>query len=119
MALPFIARFAAGAFLRGQGSSNPSSASFTVRRTTDNIGRRTRQLEREFNNLKVKAHDKFVEVTPVDTGNARRNTDLRGNQIQANYDYSIRLEKEAHSRQAPRGMSEPTIEYIRNEIKKL
>ena len=61
------------------------------------------------------AYKKFVEVTPVDKGNARRKTKLQGNEIVADYAYATRLE-EGYSKQAPNGMSEPTIEYIREYI---
>lgn len=62
------------------------------------------------------AHREFVQKTPIRSGNARRNTDLRGNEIQANYPYSVRLEKDGWSKQAPQGMSSPTIEFIRNYL---
>lgn len=61
------------------------------------------------------AYKKFVELTPVNKGNARRNTKLQGNEIVADYPYATRLE-EGYSKQAPQGMSEPTIEYIREHI---
>jgi hypothetical protein len=61
------------------------------------------------------AYKKFVEVTPVDKGNARRNTKKQGNEIVANYPYATRLE-EGYSKQAPQGMSEPTIEYIQEYV---
>jgi len=61
------------------------------------------------------AYKKFVEVTPIDKGNARRNTKKQGNEIVANYPYATRLE-EGYSKQAPQGMSEPTIEYIQEYV---
>ena len=48
-------------------------------------------------------------------GNARRKTVLKGNEIQANYPYAKRLE-EGYSSQAPDGMTEPTIEEIRDYV---
>lgn len=53
----------------------------------------------------------FEKETPIRTGNARRNTQLAGNQIQANYAYADRLNS-GSSRQAPQGMTEPTERYI-------
>ena len=67
------------------------------------------------NELTKVAYKKFVEVTPVDKGNARRNTKKQGNEIVANYPYATRLE-EGYSKQAPQGMSEPTIEYIQEYV---
>ena len=61
------------------------------------------------------AYKKFVELTPEANGNAKRNTKLQGNEIVADYPYATRLEK-GYSKQAPQGMSEPTIEFIREYI---
>jgi hypothetical protein len=77
-----------------------------------------KQLEREFPKVKSKAADKFKELTPIDKGNARRSTKLRGNEIQANYDYANRLNT-GWSKQAPNGMTDATIDYIRQLIRKI
>lgn len=91
----------------------------TFKSRTNNIQKRLRQLERGLDAIPRKAHEKFVSVTPKDTGNARRKTDLKGTEIQGNYPYSVRLEKDGWSKQAPNGMSEPTIDFIRAEIRKI
>lgn len=83
------------------------------------LNTRLRRVERFARDLPRNAHREFVQNTPIRTGNARRNTDLANNEIQANYDYSIRLEKDRTSRQAPNGMSDPTIDWIRNQIRGL
>lgn len=83
------------------------------------LRRRLNQIERFADDLPKRAHREFVDRTPVRSGNARRNTDLSGNEIQANYGYSVRLEKESWSRQAPEGMSEPTIAWIRSQVRGL
>jgi len=59
----------------------------------------------------------FRKVTPVNKGNARRNTKLITNvpnktTILADYAYAGKLE-EGSSDQAPEGMTRPTINYIR------
>ena len=53
-------------------------------------------------------YEVFYEETPVDKGNARRNTKLnkRKGAIQANYPYAKRLD-EGYSKQSPQGMSKP------------
>lgn len=66
-------------------------------------------------NLANEAYKEFVRVTPVRGGNARRSTRLKGTTIDANYPYAQRLD-EGYSKQAPEGMSQPTIEYIRDYI---
>lgn len=113
--LPLIARFAAA---RALGGSTGSPGKASIKRQTFNIDRRIEKLEREFQKIKDEAHKKFVQETPIDTGNARRSTDLRGNEIQANYDYSVKLQN-GYSRQAPDGMTDPTIEHVRKFIKRI
>ena len=62
------------------------------------------------------ALDKFVRTTPIRTGNARRNTRLQRDVIKADYNYASRLD-EGSSRQAPRGMTEPTIKEFNKLVK--
>lgn len=68
-------------------------------------------------NLARVGHAEFKKVTPIKTGNARANTDLMGNAIDANYPYALSL-NQGSSKQAPKGMTEPTIEAIRAYIEK-
>ena len=78
------------------------------------------------------AYNAFVKNTPIGDpnrwktkykpknyvpGNARRKTVLRNNEIQANYPYAQRLE-DGYSSQAPIGMTDPTIEDIRDYVYK-
>ena len=76
-------------------------------------------------------YDHFKSITPVKSGNARNKTkvkvakqfDTRGNKIEAKYPYAGRLD-EGWSKQARRGMSDPTIkkmqdfadEYIKDNL---
>jgi hypothetical protein len=48
-------------------------------------------------------------------GNAKRRTRKTGNDIDANYAYAVRLDN-GWSKQAPNGMTEPTIEHIRKYV---
>lgn len=54
--------------------------------------------------------------TPVRSGNARRNTKYKQDEIHANYAYAKRLD-EGYSKKAPDGMSKPTIEAVRRYLK--
>lgn len=69
-----------------------------------------------------KTYTYFSSITPVRTGNARRNTRLRDQTIEANYNYAGNLDQGSSS-QAPQGMSGPSIEFMEKtfneEIKKL
>lgn len=66
-------------------------------------------------------YDFFVKTTPVKSGNARNNTTLSKNTIEADYDYAAVLDKGRHmtsrgargSYQAPEGMTKPSIRYFR------
>jgi len=73
--------------------------------------------------------ESFRKYTPIRTGNAKRNTKLNGTQIQTDYPYARVLDEGRGYRdgqmrgstQAPKGMSEPTIQdvtdYIKNQSK--
>ena len=68
-------------------------------------------LEKRLESIPKDAYDHFVSITPKDKGNARRNTQLKGNTIHANYAYAQKLDEGA-SKQAPKGMTEPTGKFI-------
>ncbi len=57
----------------------------------------------------------FKSITPIDKGNARRNTSTRNLTIKANYGYANDLNN-GTSRQAPDGMSDPTVDFINKEF---
>lgn len=83
------------------------------------VSNKLNQIQRQMPNILRSAHQRFRDETPIDTGNARSKTRLSGNEIQANYPYAVRLEKQGWSRQAPRGMSAPTIEHIRQMVRRI
>jgi len=59
----------------------------------------------------------FKNITPVRTGNARNKTKTKTKEsrIEANYAYAGRLD-EGWSKQAPKGMSDPTVKYLSDII---
>ena len=59
----------------------------------------------------------FKSITPIDKGNARRNTKRTGLVINADYAYAARLD-DGYSKQARGGMSDPTIDFIDREVDK-
>jgi len=77
------------------------------------------------NNIAKEAYTKFKDVTPIKSGNAKRSTKLQNNTINANYGYANVLDKGRHmtrrgmrgSEQAPQGMTQPTIDHIRQYVK--
>jgi hypothetical protein len=68
-------------------------------------------------NLTKVAYSYFKEVTPVKSGNARKQTTSSGNEIRASYAYAKRLDN-GYSKQAPDGMVKPTVDYLNAYIKK-
>lgn len=60
--------------------------------------------------------------TPIDTGNARRNTNLLKTlndiTVKSDYPYARRLD-EGWSRQAPDGFVKPSIEWLRNRLRRI
>lgn len=81
------------------------------------ISSRVNNLEKKINDLKKDAADHFQSTTPIRTGNARSKTKLDNNRIEANYHYATKL-NEGYSKQAPKGMTEPTIEFIKDQVRK-
>ena len=67
------------------------------------------------NHITDVAYKAFVQNTPIRSGNARRKTRKGAGTIDANYAYAQRLE-EGWSKQAPKGMTEPTIEEVREYV---
>ena len=76
------------------------------------------RIEKELTKLNKKVHKFFVKKTPIDTGHAKRNTLLKKGKINAKYKYASYLDV-GWSKQAPKGMTGPTTDYITKLIKKL
>lgn len=86
----------------------------SMRQTNNGIGIRLNQLSKDLNQLPADATAKMKELTPIDTGNARRKTQLKNKTtISANYQYAVALDN-GHSKQAPSGMTKPLYTWIKN-----
>ena len=59
----------------------------------------------------------FRKITPFRTGNAKRNTFLNKDTIEATYPYARRLD-EGYSPQARDGMTKPTEAYVQEWVNK-
>lgn len=85
---------------------------------TDSV---TKQLAGVKNGLKNLSKDALVEMqklTPIRTGNARRNTIRSGDTLIANYPYAGKLD-EGSSNQAPDGITKPLDEWVRKEVDRI
>ena len=67
-------------------------------------------------NIASYAHKRFIEHTPIRTGNARRNTVLKGTVIEANYPYAERLEDNYSPQTHGKGIVNPTIQDVRDYV---
>lgn len=83
------------------------------------INRRLIELSKDLDQrvLLDEAHKFFKDATPIDQGNAKRNTRKQGNDtVHADYAYATRLNK-GWSNQARDGMAKPTMDHLQKYIK--
>ena len=77
------------------------------------------KMQREIEQVPRKGYIFFKEHTPIRSGRARRSTVLENNTtIAARYPYAQRLDQGA-SRQAPDGMSKPTMAFLKKQFDKI
>jgi len=92
-----------------------------------NVPNMLNRIKQKLANLPQEAYKEFVSNTPVRSGNAKRSTRLKGNTIEANYAYAGVLDKGRHmtnrgmrgSNQAPRGMTKPTVDFLRKRVSQI
>jgi hypothetical protein len=85
------------------------------------INRRLEELSKQIEQkaLLDEGYKFFKDVTPIDQGNAKRNTRKQGkDSIHADYAYAGRLNR-GWSNQARDGMAKPTIEHLQKYIKSI
>jgi hypothetical protein len=82
-----------------------------IRATTEML----KNAEDVADTLVQRGYEYFRDKTPVRSGNARRNTRRDRDSIVADYMYAERLDQ-GYSNQAPKGMSDPTIDYIQQQL---
>lgn len=94
---------------------------------TGTVSKSLANIQKKLSMLPQEAYTEFVKNTPVRTGNAKKNTKLKGKSIEANYNYAAVLDKGRHmtrrgmrgSDQAPNGMTQPTVAYINKRLKQI
>lgn len=74
------------------------------------------QARSAFDDLPEFAEKTMKANTPVRTGNARRNTNLQGNSVVADYPYSQRLEDNYSPQTRGQGIIAPTEREIQREV---
>lgn len=94
-------------------------AKITVKADLNKDMEQLRYLRGELKKLPYEALNYFKDITPEDTGNAKRSTKLTPKgEIHANYPYASVLDN-GYSKQAPQGMVEPLREWIDNRLKQI
>lgn len=84
----------------------------SIKKVYDGLTPSVDKIQRDLDKIPQRAFDYWVRITPVDSGNARRQTRLEnGNTINANYKYAVPLDK-GRSKQARQGMSKPTGKFV-------
>lgn len=68
------------------------------------------------NDLPEFAEKTMQSNTPIRSGNARRNTKLRGNTVVADYPYAQRLEDNSSPQTQGQGIITPTEQAIQREV---
>jgi len=85
----------------------------------DGLSRVLKGMETELRKYPDEAEAKFISLTPVKSGNARRNTNLNNQQIiEAKYPYAERLDT-GRSKQAPQGMTKPFEQWVNAKVRKI
>lgn len=72
--------------------------------------------KRALNDLPEFAEKTMRAKTPIRSGNARRNTNLQGNTVVADYPYAQRLEDNWSSQTRGQGIITPTEQAIQQEV---
>ncbi len=91
----------------------------TVRSNTKEVKRMFDDLEDLGKDVMKDAYKFYKQETPIQSGNARNKTKLKGSgkTIDSAYPYAGRLD-EGWSKQAPKGMTKPTIDKIESLVDK-
>jgi hypothetical protein len=90
----------------------------TVKKVSDTMTGSINRIQKDLRGLPKEAYDFWIKKTPKRTGNARSKTRLERDTIAANYDYAQALDS-GTSRQAPKGMSDPTTDFLDSKIRNI
>lgn len=100
---------------------------FNIRISRNLMTPALKKIQADLNNLPKELEKKMIDLTPIDTGNARKKTRLVNKRIQAAYAYAKVLDRGRHmtrrgmrgSNQAPQGMTRPLREWYKQRIRQL
>ena len=89
-----------------------------IKKDYDRITPSVKKINKKLSLLPKQAFEVFLKNTPIDNGYARNHTSLRQDTIVADYSYAKKLDK-GYSKQAPQGMTDPTIKEVEKILKKV
>jgi hypothetical protein len=89
----------------------------TVRLQKNTMTASLARIQRDLVAVPKEIYNYWRSITPIRSGNARRRTVLKGDTINADYPYAVPL-NDGLSKQAPRGMSKPTEQYLKRILDK-
>jgi hypothetical protein len=94
-----------------------------ITKQRDTITASLDRITRELETIGPGAYKEWLANTPVRSGNARRRTQQvqtgpNRTLINANYPYAVPLDQ-GRSRQAPKGMAQPTLSWIRRQLRRI
>jgi hypothetical protein len=89
----------------------------TVRLQKNTMTASLARIQRDLVAVLKEIYNYWRSITPIRSGNARRRTVLKGDTINADYPYAVPL-NDGLSKQAPRGMSKPTEQYLKRILDK-
>jgi hypothetical protein len=90
----------------------------SLKKVSDRMTPSLNKIKADLATIPKQAHSFFVQTTPKRSGNARSKTRLSNDTIIAQYPYARRL-NQGYSKQAPRGMTRPTLDFLRRLVRNM
>jgi hypothetical protein len=90
----------------------------SLKKVSDRMTPSLQRIKKDLGTVPKQAHSFFVRSTPRRSGNARSKTRLSNDTILAQYPYARRLDQ-GYSKQAPRGMVRPTLDFLRKLLRNM
>lgn len=85
---------------------------------SDKLTGELKKIQQQLRQVPQQSLQEFKNLTPEDTGNAKRKTTLNRETIELNYAYAERLDT-GWSRQAPKGMTVPFQQWFNRRIRQI
>lgn len=87
-------------------------------KVNDLMSGQLKKIQDELKKVPQEGLKEFKALTPIDSGNARKNTYLQKDTIKADYPYAQRLDQ-GWSKQARQGITKPWSKWLERKIKQI